>query len=811
MAKPARGNGDSAQNAAPAAAPPGGAHRTVGRPTPLIEGVAKVTGGGKYTADLAHPDALVVRVLRSPHAHARIDSIDVSAALAMPGVRAVVSGADSDVPFGVLPIAEDEFALARDKVRFKGDEVAAVAAVDGWTAERALERIEVVYQPLPAYDDPREAMAEGAELLHQRRPGNVDREVDHEFGDVARGMAASAVVLEETFFAPEVTHAPLEPHAAMARWNPHDGRLTLWSSTQVPHFVHQTLAAVLKLPMSAVRVIKPMVGGGFGGKAQPLSHEVICALLARKTRATVKLVLSREELAYVNRGRPATWTRLKLGAAADGRLLAVESQVIQRGGAYGSYGVVTILYAGSLLHGLYDIPNVRFNGYRVLTNTPPCGAMRGHGTVDVRFAFESMLDVLAARLGMDPVQLRRVNLLKTPAVTANDLRVNSYGFPECIEQVVRASGFQQKAGRLPFGKGIGFAGSHMVSGAAKHVHRSQKPHAVVTLKLDSDGRITLFTGAPEIGQGSSTILMQIAAEAIGVGPGRIHVIAADSAATPTDDGAFSSRITLFVGNAALQAAQRMRAYLFDAAARGLGAAPDAVELVDDRFRLLREPSRSLSFDEVLELALADQGTLIAKGSYTTPENVRGGSNYRGAGVGATPAFSYSAQAVEVDVDIRTGKVTIERVTVAHDCGFAINPLAVRGQVEGSVWMGMAQAQLEQNSYHKGLPLAPNLLDYRFPTVLDSPQIHTIIVESNEQGGPYGAKEASEGSLAAFPPALANAIADAVGIRLTDMPLSPEKLHAAIQKARRAARIAQKPTPPPPGNRAAKRAATENRG
>ncbi|MCZ6557326.1 MAG: 4-hydroxybenzoyl-CoA reductase subunit alpha [SAR324 cluster bacterium] len=777
-----------------ATAAAGSSRKVVGRRTPLVDGLDKVTGRGQYSADLHAPDALVGRILRSPHAHARIRSIDTSAAEALQGVRAVVTGADSHTPFGVLPIAQDEYALARDKVRYKGEEVAAVAAVDAWTAERALGLIAVDYEPLPAYTDPLEAMAEGAELLHEHRPGNIEREVDHEFGDVEAAFAASEVVLEESFFAPEVTHAQMEPHAALACWDDYEQRLTIWCSTQVPYYVHRSLAASMGLDMSRIRVIKPMVGGGFGGKTEAQSYELICGLLARKARGAVRVVLSREEVFYAHRGRPATWTKLKLGAARDGRSLGVAAEVIQRGGAYGGYGIVSILYAGALLSAIYDIPNIRYKGWRALTNTPANGAMRGHGTVDVRFAFESMVDLLARRLGLDAVQVRRVNLLpRLPATTVNDLVVNSYGYPECIDRVVAASGYHEKVGKLPFGKGIGFAGSHYVSGASKPVNRSHMPHAVVALKLDTDNSITLFTGAADIGQGSSTVLLQIAAEVIGVGVERLRVVAADSAITPKDNGSYSSRVTLYVGNACIQAAERMRGLLIEAAARGLRAAPQQVELVDDSFRLADRPDQALSFNEVVELALEPEGTLITKGTYSTPRETHGGK-HRGAAIGATPAFSYSAQAVQVDVDVATGQVKIENVTVAHDCGFAINPLAVEGQIEGSVWMGMGQGRQEETNYENGLPLAPNLLDYRFPTILESPHIDTIIVESNEPAGPFGAKEAGEGSLAAFLPALANAIEDAIGVRIRDLPLSPEKVHAAIQQARKARAEAPLPLP-----------------
>jgi 4-hydroxybenzoyl-CoA reductase subunit alpha len=740
---------------------------------------------------------LVGRVLRSPHAHAILRRVDASEALKLPGVRAVVTGEDSDVPFGVLPLARNEFALARGKVRYKGEQVAAVAAVDAWTAERALALLRVEYEPLPSYSDPFEAMKEGAALIDEQRPRNIEREVDHDFGNVDAAFAACDAIVEESFFAPEVTHAQMEPHAAVAQWDEFDRRLTIWCSTQVPYYVHRSLADVMRMDMAQIRVIKPMVGGGFGCKTEAQSYEMICGLLARKAKGTVKLVVSREEVFLAHRGRPATWTRLKLGATRDGKLQACAAEVVQRGGAHGGYGIVTILYAGALLNAIYEIPNVRYHGLRVLTNTPVNGAMRGHGTVDVRFAFESALDLLADKLRMSPADLRKANLLQnTPRMTVNDLFVNSYGYPECIDQVLQASGYTAKRGKLPFGRGVGLAGSHYPSGAAKPVNRSNMPQAVVTMKLDTDGAVTLFTGAAEIGQGSSTVMMQIAAEVIGVGPSRFRVIAADSAITPKDNGSYSSRVTLYVGNATMEAARKMREMLFEAAARGLKVFPVDLELVEETFRVIAQPDKALPWKDVVELALEYQGTLIAKGTYTTPKITQGGANYRGAGVGASPAFSYSAQVVEVDVDVQTGKIKIEKVHVAHDCGFALNPLSVRGQVEGSVWMGMGQGLQEETHYENGLPLAPNLLDYRFPTMMESPEINTIIVESNESGGPFGAKEAGEGSLAAFLPALANAVEDAIGVRIKDLPLTPEKVYAAIQEARKAAAKVGKAAPVP---------------
>jgi 4-hydroxybenzoyl-CoA reductase subunit alpha len=528
------------------------------------------------------------------------------------------------------------------------------------------------------------------------------------------------------------------------------------------------------------------VGGGFGARTETLNFEIIAALLARESGGTVRLTLTREETFLTHRGRPETEIKLKLGMKKDGRLTAASCEVVQRGGAYSGYGIVTILYAGSLLHGLYDIPAVKYDGYRIYTNTPPCGAMRGHGTVDVRHAFECLVDTMAAELGLDPFAVRRANLLKTPATALNGTIVNSYGVPACLDWVERASGWATRP-RIP-GRGMGMACSHYVSGAAKPVHWTGEPHAVINLKLDFDAGLTILTGAADIGQGSSTILAQTVAEVLGIGMDRIRVIANDSAVTPKDNGSYSSRVTFMVGNAAIDAARRLQEVLIAAAAAKLDAKPDEVECVDSVFRVAGGQHPGLSFAEVVTAALAERGTLTVKGTFTVPKAYQGGAQ-RGGAVGSTMGFSYAAQVVDVAVDTDTGQVTVEKVWVAHDCGFAINPLSVEGQVQGSVWMGMGQALTEETRFENGLALHASLLEYRMPTIVDSPPIEVHIVESRDPNGPFGAKEAGEGSLSGFLPALANAIADALDIRMTELPITPDRLLEALAKKQRAHRLA----------------------
>jgi len=761
--------------------------RSIGRPTPLIDGVEKVTGRARYTADLPATDALVGAILRSPVAHGVIRGIDTSRARAMRGVRAVVTGDDFVAPYGVIPIAQNEWPLARDRVRYRGEPVAAVAAIDRETAQAALAAIVLDIEPLPAYFAAADARAEAAVLLHDRKPGNVEREVDQAFGDVDAGFAAADLVREQTFHYAEVAHGQIERNGALATYEPEHGRLTMQSTTQVPYYLHLTLAQCLGLDGAQVRVIKPFVGGGFGHRVEPLNFEMVAGALARAAGGSVRVEQSREDSFLTHRGRPETDIRLKLGLKKTGEITAVDCEIVQRGGAYAGYGLVTILYAGALLHALYNVGAVRYRGYRIYTNTPPCGAMRGHGAVDARHAFEAMLDAMASELGLDPIALRRANLIEPPYRTLNDLQVNSYGIPECLDWVERASGWRERHGKLPRGRGLGLACSHYVSGSAKPVHWSGEPHAVVNLRLDFDGGITLLTGAADIGQGSSTLLAQVAAEVLLLPLSRIRVIAADSALTPKDNGSYSSRVSFMVGNAAMRAAQALLDVLVAAAARKLAVAPAEIEWQGEACRV-RGGEQALDFAAVVTAALADNGPVTVKGTWSAPPETQGGK-FRGAAVGSTAGFSYAAQVVEVSVDEDTGAVKVERVWVAHDCGFAINPLAATGQVQGAIYMGMGQALSEETQYHEGLSLRPNFLDYRIPTAVETPPIDVHLVETIDPLGPFGAKEASEGALHGFPPALTNAIADAIGVRLAELPATPDRVLDAIVEKRRHDRLA----------------------
>ena len=795
----------------------------IGKSIAMVDAAGKSTGAGKYADDFSLPGMLVGKILHSPYPHALIKRIDTSRARALDGVVAVVTGEDAPNPYGILPVGHDETALAVGKVRYVGDNVACVAAVSEEVAEQALELIAVEYEPLPAYFDPEQSMTAERNLIHENRPNNIEKDYHHVFGDPEKGFAEADYVAEARYLANEVTHAAMEPHCTLASFeiDPHSGRqgrLTVWSSTQVPYYLQHKLSLVLDVPMSQIRVIKPLVGGGFGGKSEIIPLEIIAAVAARAAKAPVKITYTREEVFWAHRGRPRTIIDLKTGVKNDGRITAVACKVIQDGGAYCSYGVVTILYSGALLGALYDIPNLRYDGYRVLTNKPACGAMRGHGTVNVRFAFESQMDEIAATLGLDPAEMRRVNLLKPPTVTVNGLRVLSYGLPECVSQVVTRSGWRERRGTLARGRGLGIACSHYVSGAANSIIRSDMPHSTVNIKIDRDGGVVVYTGASEIGQGSDTMTAQVVAEVLGCSLARVKVIAADTDLTPIDLGSYSSRVTFMSGNAAMRAAEEVKKNITSAAARRMNCVPEDVVMAGDRVwkrgvalpdadeaaasghvdgQILRGSvlqSRKaetvkdhMSFEEAVVAAIDFHGGLTGTGSYAPPVEARGGK-HKGAGVGPSPAYSYSAQVAEVSVDEETGVVTVHKIWAAHDCGRALNPVAVEGQVIGSVWMGLGQAVQEEMIWKDGLMMNPGLLEYRSPSSAESPEVECIIVESIDPEGPFGAKEAGEGSLAATIPAISNAIYDAVGVRLREAPFTPERVLAALRAKRGAKKV-----------------------
>jgi 4-hydroxybenzoyl-CoA reductase alpha subunit len=753
----------------------------IGRSIPKIDSYAKVTGAARYADDLKLPRMVYGRILRSPHPHALLTRIDTARARILPGVLDVITAADLPRKYGIMPTTQDEYPFARDKVRYVGEPVAAVCAVDEETAEEALSLIDVEYEPLPAVSSIEEALArEDLKVHEETKRGNVMKEVHLDFGDVDEGFAEADLVREDTYFFEGTTHAPMEEHACVADCGP-DGKVTLWTSTQTPHYVHREVGKVLQIPLSHLRVIVPPVGGGFGGKCEPFAHDFAACLFALRHGRPVKFTLSREEVFYCHRGRHPVKMILKTGVKRDGTITAVHLRTFLDGGAYASYGLATVYYTGALLTVTYKIPRYKFDGMRLYSNKPACGPKRGHGSTQPRYAFECQLDKIAEQLGLDPAIYRRQIAVEPYSTTVNGLRVTSCGLVECIDKVVEASEWQRRRGHLPTGRGIGIAISSYVTGAGKAIYWNDMPHSGVIVKVDRGGGVAVLCGSSDIGQGSDTMLATVVAEELGVDISDIRVHAGDTDLTPVDLGSYSSRVTFMAGNAAREAALKLRALLLEAASELLSVPADRLIAAGRRISSLDDPHVSVSFVEAAQKAESRHGTLTAVGSYKPPSL---GGDFKGAGVGISPAYSYTACVAEVVVDPETYDLTVEKLWVAHDCGRALNPALVEGQIEGSAYMGFGEAVLEEQIFRKGLHKIPSLLEYKLPTIYDTPEIVSMTVETNDKEGPYGAKEAGEGPLNPIIPAIANAVYDAVGARVDSTPITPDKIARALREQQR---------------------------
>lgn len=760
----------------------------VGKPFRKVDARAKCVGQTKFADDIVLPRMLFCKMLRSHLPHALIKSIDVSKAAALPGVTAIITGQDLPISYGILPVSQDEHALCIDKVRFIGDPVAAVAAVDEDTAFDAMNLIEVEYEPLPSISSIDEAILIEEPRIHDYGDeGNVHKKVSLEFGNVEDGFALADLVREDIFFYEGNTHLPMEQHAAVGNFDA-DGKITLWSSTQTPHYVHRALAKVLEMPASHIRVIATPNGGGFGGKSDPFNHEVVVCKLSMMTGRPVKITLTREEVFYCHRGRHPVLMKVKTGVKKDGAITGMHFQTFLDGGAYGSYGVASTFYTGALQTVTYEVPRYKFQGLRAFTNKPPCGPKRGHGTPQPRFGLEVQIDKLAEQLKLDPAAMRRANLVKPDTVTANYLRIGSMGLGQCIDKIVegsdwknRFSGWDQANRKLPYGKGIGIACSSYICGAGLPIYWNNMPQSGVQLRLDRQGGVCVMCGSTDIGQGSDSILAYIVAEVLGIDPFDIRVITADTDLTPVDLGSYSSRVTLMTGNAAIQAAERARELLVMAVAEKLSVPIENLSLAERRVFDVENPEVGVAFAEAVVLAESKFGTIGTVGSYSPP---RSPGRYKGAGVGPSPAYSYSAAVAEVDVDPDTGIVVVERVWIAHDIGKSINPMLVMGQVEGSVYMGLGEALMEEMVYRENRNVVhkfPSMLEYKSPTTMEMCEVKTYLIEDPDPNGPYGAKEVGQGPLLPVPPAVANAVYDAVGVRIDEVPITPEKVLKALKE------------------------------
>ena len=758
---------------------------TVGKPRRRVDGRAKVTGLTKFADDIVLPRMVHCKLLRSPHPHAVIEAIDFSKAKDYPGVHLLLTGKDFPISYGILPVTQDEYPLANERVRYVGDPVAAVIARDEQTAGEALELIEVKYRILNTVSSAEDALANPEPRIHDYgEQGNIHRLQAFEFGDVDEALANSDHVFEDLFFFEGNTHLPLEQHASVAAPDG-EGKLTLWSSTQVPHYIHRALSRALRMPAAHIRVIACPNGGGFGGKCDLHNHEIVVSRASLILGRPVKICLTREEVFYMHRGRHPVLMKMRTGVTRDGKLTGMHLQTLLDGGGYGSYGVASTFYTGALQTVTYELPRYKFDACRTFTNKPPCGPKRGHGTPQPRFGQEVQLDKIAEKLGLDPAEMRMNMVAKPDSLTANWLKIGSIGLEECIRQVVDHSGWKDKRAQLAPGRGVGIACGAYLCGAGLPIYWNKMPQSGVQILADRSGQVTVFCGATEIGQGSDDMLAAFVAEVLGIDPFDVRLVTGDTGLTPVDLGSYSSRVTVMMGHAAIQAAERLREMIADAASMELEVSPERLVMAQGRVFLSEDSSKGMTFAEAVVYAETKYGTLGTVGSYSPP---RPPGRFKGAGVGPSPAYSYTAVVVEVEVDQATGWIAVPKIWVAHDIGRAVNPVLARGQVEGSIYMGLGEALMEEQIFRR-LPARmshalvhkfPSMLEYKSPTSLDMPEVFTYLVEDPDPNCPFGAKEVGQGPLLPVMPAVANAVYDAVGVRIDEVPITPDKVLRALE-------------------------------
>lgn len=758
-----------------------GSGSVVGKSVARVDAREKVTGAAIYTTDMQLPGMLVGKILRSPLPHARITNIDVTRAKRLLGVKAVITADDTPkVKFSVIPQLADKLPLAAEKVRFVGDEVAAVAAIDEDTAEEALELIKVDYEPLPTVFDPEQAMQPDAPRIHEHLESNIARHALLEIGDVQKGFAESDCIVEERFTTQTQAHTCLETQTTIATFDS-SGRLTLWSTTQVPHDMRRRISHVCDLPLKDIRIIKPYVGGGFGRSCKMETVEPITVFLAQATGRPVKVSLSRQDEFYGTRCRHPFIIKVKMGAKKDGTLLAKEAYVVMDNGAYNSYGPAVLSYACTWFCALYRFPNVKFDGRLVYTNKNYGGACRGFGDVQVTFAHESAVDMIAHKLGMDPKEMRLKNANQPGDVTANLMRITSCGLKECIEKSSEAIQWERtrKETSKHSSRGVGMASMIYTGGASMG---SGVNYSGASITLDWSGAFVLAMGASDIGQGSDTILSQIAAEALGVSIDQIRLTETDTSVTPPCAGTYGSRVTLCAGNAVLRAAKDVRSKMLELASGILGADISELELRDGKVLVKKNPSSSIDLAQVAASSYLQKNTpIVGTGYFNEPPQTKDFDPITWYAL-PVPSLAFAAQVVEVEVDRETGKVNILRFIAAHDAGKAINPMCCEGQIEGGVVQGIGFALTEEVKLQPdGKIMNPNLTDYTILTAMDIPPITSIIVESNEPNGPFGAKGIGEAVMIPTAPGVANAIYDAIGIRFTELPITSEKILKALKE------------------------------
>ena len=757
----------------------------VGKSVPKIDGKGLVTGQAKYVYDINLPNMLIGKMLRSPHAHAKIISIDTSKAAQLPGVKAIVTAKDTyGIKFGsneyFFPHTVDQQALESDKVRYIGDEIGAVAAVDEETAEEALKLIDVQYEVLPAVFDMEEAMKPTAPKIHEAM-NNIAVILPVNFGNPDRALKEADYVREDVFYTQSAAHCALEPHVCVGQFEDFSNKITLWTSTQAPFKVREALAKCLKMDLNDIRVIKLAVGGGFGGKLEMLPMDFASVLLSKKAGGLpVKIAYNREEEFSFSRRKHGMKYKIKSGVKKDGTLLAMTGEVLADGGAYCSYGPTVMAAAILRIFMVYKIQNFRVSGYRIYTNTPISGAIRGFGGVQSGFSIESHMDLLAKGIGMDPIEFRLKNITEPNMVTVNKMILTSNGLRQCIDKARKASGWDKKRGKqkhLARGIGIGIAADVMGSKMYKS-HES----AGSIIKVEEDGSIYFFTGAADTGQGSNTALSQIAAQELGVSYDRIRCKSGDTEITPFDTGSFASRVTFISGNATKKAAADAKRQILDIIAQEYKVSLDDLDIQAEQVIRKKDGSVLMDFDKALRLCFSfNYGQqIIGRGSYnpkTTPVDFRKGEG------NVSGSYGFEAQIAEVEVNKDTGEVKVLKMWDAHDIGKAINPQAVEGQIEGSIAMGIGYTFFEDLKFSNGRVANPGFTNYRLVRSRGICPIESILIETNDKEGPFGAKGMGEASLLPTSAAIANAIEDAVDVRIKDLPITPDKIIKALQEKR----------------------------
>jgi 4-hydroxybenzoyl-CoA reductase alpha subunit len=791
-------------------------YEIIGKPLPRVDGIEKATGQAKFTVDMAMPGMLHGKFLRSAYPHARILSINVEKAKRLSGVKAVITRDDvAGIRYAFVDTPRypaDETPLAVDKVRYIGDEVAAVAAIDLDTAEEAIRLIQVEYKPLTPVFDPEEAMKTGAPDIHEpfelgsktewedwgvhrdkraldwRDAKNLSGRTSVAIGDVERGFAQSDYVREDRFETKATAHCALEPHAALASFEP-SGKLNMYLSSMGIFYKRFVLAKALGLPISQVRILKTYVGGAFGGKIDLFPYEFCAAFLSRMTGKPVRFELEREEVFTCTRQRHPTIVHIKTGVKKDGTILAQKTKFIADNGAYRGSGAIVVYLGHAFSIPVYSVPNYHYEGYSVYTNNPIRGPQRAHGSPQIRFAVDSQIDMIAEELGLDPLEIMLKNARKKDDILPNGDVLKSCGLSECLEKAAQTSGWkewrrdrnkrvQERESTSRYKRGLGMSSCSMFSGAPFYPFASS---AIV--KLHDDGSVTLFTGATEMGQGSDTTMAQVAAQELGLQLEDIRVVSGDTELCPIDHGQFLSGGAFVTGNAVRLAAANAKSQLLKLAVEILGVEEATLEAKEKRFYVRGSPDKSISYSELIQLSVQrnNGNPIIGKGNMKAVQEAEFYPSLAKAKGHFTDAYGFAVQVAEVEVDTQTGLVRVNKTVTFHDCGFPLNLSIVEGQVHGNVSMGMGQALWEEILLEGGQIQNPSFLDYRAPLATETPSMISGMVETQDPGGPYGAKEVGEGSISGILAAIANAIYDAIGIRFTQLPITPEKVLEALWK------------------------------